>query len=291
MLTLRTSHEANVGRAAPVFDHQDEFVDHSGYVQQLFETPSLCGMEINRLRIQAKKQTILSVPELRLPKTGVVSFMGPSGSGKSTLLKALSELLDDNLDYEGEVSINGLGEQKPRRKRCSQYAMVWQRPTVFPCSIWDNLKIPLRKRKVERGEWLKMMEIALEKTGLLDELQPHWWKQRAQQLSGGQQQRLSIAMGLLKDACVFLFDEPTSALDPLSTEKVEHIISDLGYTKLVLLVTHSLGQARRVSDYCGMFYNNGDHGVLCEFSACEAFFEKPASPKSREFIRHETGIR
>lgn len=260
------------------------------HVRSLFE-PSRCGMEIKDLRILAKKKTILSISDLRLPKTGVVSFMGPSGSGKSTLLKAISELLDENLHYEGEVSVGGVSDINGAQAACAQFAMVWQKPTVFPCSIWDNLKIPLRKRKVERTEWLRLMEVALDKTGLLEELQPHWWKQRAQQLSGGQQQRLSIAMGLLKDARVFLFDEPTSALDPLSTEKVERIISDLGYTKLVVLVTHSLGQARRVSDYCGMFYNNGDYGVLCEFSPCQDFFERPASPKSREFIQHETGVR
>lgn len=285
MLTLRSSHGSNMGSAVSGYG------DHIGHVQMLFDEPSLCGMEINQLRIKAKKKTILSIPQLRLPTTGVVSFMGPSGSGKSTLLKALSELLDENLNYEGDVSVESFADAESKASCCSRFAMVWQKPTVFPCSIWDNLKIPLRKRKVERDEWLAMMEVALEKTGLLGELQPQWWKQRAQQLSGGQQQRLSIAMGLLKDARVFLFDEPTSALDPISTEKVEHIVSDLGYTKLVLLVTHSLGQARRVSDYCGMFYNNGEHGVLCEFSACEEFFERPASPKSREFIQHETGVR
>ena len=97
-------------------------------------------------------------------------------------------------------------------------------------------------------------------------------------------------MGLLKDSNIFLFDEPTSALDPISTEKIEGIIRELGKTKLVLLVTHSLGQAKRVSDYSTMFHNHEDQGALCEFSSSEEFFRSPASPQSREFIMQETGV-
>jgi phosphate transport system ATP-binding protein len=134
------------------------------------------------------------------------------------------------------------------------------------------------------------MKQALLDVGLMGELDKQWWKQRAQRLSGGQQQRLSIAMGLLKDSSIFLFDEPTSALDPVSTEKIERIIRDLGKNKLVLLVTHSLGQAKRVSDYSTMFHNHKDSGALCEFSASEEFFKRPASAQSREFIMQETGI-
>jgi phosphate transport system ATP-binding protein len=261
------------------------------HVQLLFDDPAHCGMTIRELSIFAKKKTILTVSELRLPMTGVVAIMGPSGSGKSTLLKAMSELMDDNLNHEGHIEITCIDDGDAPESVCSHFAMVWQKPTVFPCSIWDNLKVPLRKRKVDRKGWRGQMEHALEQVGLLQELDDQWWKQRAQRLSGGQQQRLSIAMGLLKDSNIFLFDEPTSALDPISTEKIEKIISDLGRTKLVLLVTHSLGQARRVSDYSAMFHNQGDAGVLCEFSSSEAFFKSPASPKSREFIMRETGQR
>jgi phosphate transport system ATP-binding protein len=261
----------------------------SEHVQLLFEDPKCCGLTIKSLNIYAKTKTILLVSEVRLPKTGVVAVMGPSGSGKSTLLKAISELADDNLKHEGAVCINGVDETAKDHSACSHFAMVWQKPTVFPCSIWDNLKIPLRKRKVARKQWRGLMESALEKTGLLRELDEQWWKQRAQRLSGGQQQRLSIAMGLLKDANVFLFDEPTSALDPISTEKIEQIMMDLGKNKLVLLVTHSLGQARRVSDYSAMIHNNGEYGVLGEFSRTEDLFERPASAKSREFMMRETG--
>jgi phosphate transport system ATP-binding protein len=135
------------------------------------------------------------------------------------------------------------------------------------------------------------MESALEKTGLFGELDKQWWKQRAHRLSGGQQQRLSIAMGLLKDSNIFLFDEPTSALDPISTEKVEQIMCELGKTKLVLLVTHSLGQARRCSDYSAMIHNSGEYGELGEFSRTDDMFTRPASAKSREFIMRETGLR
>ena len=260
------------------------------HVQLLFDEPSRCGIAIKDLSIFAKKKKILSVDELRFPKTGVVAIMGPSGSGKSTFLKAMSELMDENLTHKGDINITCIDASDECESICSQFAMVWQKPTVFPCSIWDNLKVPLRKRKVSRGEWRDLMEHALQEVGLIDELEEQWWKQRAQRLSGGQQQRLSIAMGLLKDSNIFLFDEPTSALDPISTEKIERIIRDLGKNKLVLLVTHSLGQAKRVSDYSTMFHNHKDAGALCEFSSSEEFFKSPASSKSREFIMQETGI-
>lgn len=262
------------------------------HVQLLFDDPGCCGMSIRGLEIYAKKKRILSVPEIRLPKTGVVAVMGPSGSGKSTLLKAISQLMDENLRYEGAVLINKEGVEGDQQEisACSHFAMVWQKPTVFPCSIWDNLKIPLRKRKIPRNEWRDLMEGALEKTGLLGELDSEWWRQRANRLSGGQQQRLSIAMGLLKDSHIFLFDEPTSALDPISTEKVEQIMCDLGESRLVLLVTHSLGQARRVSHYGAMIHNFGEYGELGEFSRTDDLFARPASRMSREFIMRETGV-
>jgi phosphate transport system ATP-binding protein len=269
-------------------DDQPQGQEH---VQLLFDEPSCCGMTIKDLNISAKKKTILLVPQVRLPKVGVVAVMGPSGSGKSTLLKAVSELMDENLSRDGVVHINCGDAKKYGSCAGSYFAMVWQKPTVFPCSIWDNLKIPLRKRKADRKEWLGLMEEALQKTGLLGELDEQWWRQRANRLSGGQQQRLSIAMGLLKDSPIFLFDEPTSALDPISTEKVEQIMCDLGKQRLVLLVTHSLGQARRVSDYSAMIHNLGEYSVLGEFSPTEELFTKPASPKSRDFIMRETGLR
>jgi phosphate transport system ATP-binding protein len=260
------------------------------HVQLLFDDPSCCGMTIKDLSIHAKKKTILTVDELRFPKNGVVAIMGPSGSGKSTFLKAMSELMDENLTHKGDIDITCIDADDDCESICSHFAMVWQKPTVFPCSIWDNLKVPLRKRKVAHKEWRELMRNALEKVGLMNELDEDWAKQRAQRLSGGQQQRLSIAMGLLKDSSIFLFDEPTSALDPISTEKIERIIRDLGQSKLVLLVTHSLGQAKRVSDYSTMFHNHDDKGALCEFSASEDFFRSPASPQSREFIMQETGV-
>jgi phosphate transport system ATP-binding protein len=125
------------------------------------------------------------VPEVRLPKVGVVAVMGPSGSGKSTLAQGVSELMDENLSRDGLVHINCGDGNEVRRGRRSYCAMVWQKPTVFPCSIWDNLKIPLRKRKAERKEWLGLMEDALQKTGLLGELDEQWWRQQANRLSGG----------------------------------------------------------------------------------------------------------
>ncbi|RUM41155.1 MAG: hypothetical protein DSY80_09240, partial [Desulfocapsa sp.] len=169
-------------------------------IQQLFDDPACCGMTIKDLSIHTQNKIILKVDNLRLPVRGVVAVMGPSGSGKSSLIKAMSELMDDNLSHKGSIKIHCQGSFTKPSSICSNFAMVWQKPTVFPCSIWDNLKIPLRKRNIARSEWKGLMEHALEKTGLINELDENWCKQRAQRLSGGQQQRLSIAIGLLKDS-------------------------------------------------------------------------------------------
>ena len=197
-------------------------------------------------------------------------------------------LHNECIGFDGQIDVRCCDQEKAIPS--SRFAMIWQQPTVFPCSVWDNLKIPLRKRRIAKSQWRQKMIDALTQTGLLEELGEQWWKRRADCLSGGQKQRLCIAMGLLKDADIMLFDEPTSALDPISTEKVERIIESLGKTKLVILVTHSIGQARRMSQYTAMFANKDNCGELCEFGSTEKVFNNPSSVECRNFIMHETGL-
>jgi phosphate transport system ATP-binding protein len=245
------------------------------------------GIEIRDLHVSVGSRRILEIPQLRIPKTGVIAMMGPSGCGKSTLLKALASLHEDSVRVDGHIDVRCCAEEV--RIPSSRFAMIWQQPTVFPCSVYDNLKIPLRKRGIARGEWPAQMSHALEQTGLLTELGSAWPRVNAQTLSGGQQQRLCIAMGLLKNADILLFDEPTSALDPISTEKIERIMTRLGREKLVLLVTHSVGQAKRLSEYTAMFCCVNNVGQLCEYGATQQIFQMPRSEQSRRFIQLEVG--
>lgn len=252
------------------------------------ENSNSLGLEINDLSIFSGQKSILEVEHLILPCSGVVAFMGPSGCGKSSLLKAIANLEDECVSHKGNIKI--LCEETRNRAENQRFAMVWQQPTVFPCSLWDNLKVPLRKRGIPRSEWRQYMEQALSETGLLEELGNNWPKTHAHCISGGQQQRLCLSMGLLKDANIILLDEPTSALDPISTEKIEQIIQRLAKTKLVLLVTHSIGQAKRISEFAAMFCNENGGGVLCEFGLTDAVLHDPKNSESRKFILRETGL-
>lgn len=246
------------------------------------------GIKLDNLNIFSEKKLILTIDTMIFPKKGIVSVMGPSGCGKSSLLKVMSDLNDECIRSEGSVELSF--DSNNSIDKAKIFSMVWQQPTVFPTSIWNNLKIPLKKRGIDKSKWCDLMKSVLNETGLLEELGDDWPQQSAQCISGGQQQRLSIAMGMLKDSPVVLLDEPTSALDPISTEKVERIISNIGREKLVILVTHSIGQAKRVSEYTAMFCNRDHHGYLCEFGLTEQLFTEPKSHESRKFILQETGL-
>ncbi len=245
------------------------------------------GIEVDQLDITSGQKSILKVERLLFPAKGIVAVMGPSGCGKSSLLKTMAHLHDDCIKSSGNIHLLSKSMDLPSHHQI--FSMVWQQPTVFPTTIWNNLKLPLKKRQIPKRDWRVKMEAVLAATGLLEELDTDWPEQNAHCISGGQQQRLSIAMGMLKDSPVMLLDEPTSALDPISTEKIERIIKQLGNQKLVILVTHSIGQARRVSEYTAIFCIEEHHGYLCEFGLTEHIFNDPKTQESRRFILQETG--
>lgn len=245
------------------------------------------GVQFNDFTVTIDKKKIIEVDSLVMPEKGVVAILGPSGCGKSTLLRVLSGIHDERLSYEGKLTEYGL--QRTRGEQLQNYAMVWQTPTVFPCSVYDNLKIPLKKNRVPKSEWDERMHDALYQIGLHGEIDSRLKKVHAQQLSGGQRQRLCLAMGLLMNTNVLLLDEPTSALDPVATDKIENIIQSLGQQKLVILVTHSIGQARRVSDYSAIFCCDDGYGFLCESGKTENVLHTPESQQTRNFIFKETG--
>ena len=211
--------------------------------------------------------------------------MGPSGCGKSTLLRALNRMheLYDNITTEGEVILNGeniydMSVIKLRR----QMGMVFQRPNPFPTmSIYDNViagyKLNgIRAKKSERDD---IVERSLTDVALWDEVKDSLYK-KGNFLSGGQQQRLCIARALAFGPEVILMDEPTSALDPIATSKVEDLLVKLKENYTIVLVTHNMSQAARISDYSLFMYL----GELVEYGKTKNMFTNPIDPKTEEYL-------
>lgn len=215
-------------------------------------------IEIRDLKVEAGKKAIINGLNLEIYENRVNTIVGPSGGGKSTLLRCLNRLtdLDPAYDVSGEVLFNGkhimeYDDVELRR----EVGLVFQRPNPFPMSIFDNVSFGLRlQAKVERKVMEQMVRDALEEVGLYEEVRDNL-KRPAGTLSGGQQQRLCIARALVLRPRVLMMDEPTSSLDPVAKGRVEDLIRDLKEKYTVVLVTHDMNQARRVSDFTNLIYN------------------------------------
>lgn len=215
-------------------------------------------IEIRDLKVEAGKKVIIDNLELDIYENRVNTIVGPSGGGKSTLLRCLNRLtdLDPIYDVSGEVLFQGkhimeYDDVELRR----EIGLVFQRPNPFPLSIRDNVAFGLKlQAKVDRKDMDDMIKGALEEVGLYSEVKDNL-KRPASTLSGGQQQRLCIARALVLRPKVLMMDEPTSSLDPVAKGKVEDLIKDLKEKYTVILVTHDMNQARRVSDYTNLIYN------------------------------------
>ena len=220
----------------------------------------------------------------------VTAFIGPSGCGKSTLLRTLNRMysLYPNQRAEGEVRINGANILEPGTDLNllrAKVGMVFQKPTPFPMSIYENIAFGVRlyerlspRRMDERVEW------ALTKAAMWDEAKDKL-RQSGMALSGGQQQRLCIARAVSVKPEVLLLDEPTSALDPISTARIEELISDLKADYTIAIVTHNMQQAARVSDKTAYMYL----GELIEFGATDQVFLKPARKETEDYITGRFG--
>jgi phosphate transport system ATP-binding protein len=248
------------------------------------------AFEIEDLIVRYGQKQVLRVPRLTCPSRGVTSLLGPSGCGKSSLIKVLANLLDPHLTYVGTIRDFGeIRHDGAQPDGDTRYSMVWQTPIVFPCSIYDNLKIPLKKRGIPKQQWRGLIEEKLDAVGLLNELGIHWDRKNAENVSGGQKQRLCIARCLLQDSPAILLDEPSSSLDPVSTERIEEVITSLGRERPVLLVTHNLGQARRVSSYAAVFCVDTNGGYVCEYGPAQTCLHEPTTQDGRRFIVREVG--
>ena len=215
---------------------------------------------------------------LEIPEGKVTAFIGPSGCGKSTLLRVFNRMFElyPEQRAEGEVILDGenlLTSSQDVALLRAKVGMVFQKPTPFPMSIYDNIAFGIKLfENLSATEMEERVEWALRKAALWNEVKDKL-KQSGSSLSGGQQQRLCIARGVAIKPEVLLLDEPCSALDPISTGKVEELITELKNDYTVVIVTHNMQQAARCSDYTAYMYL----GDLVEFGDTEQMFTKPLS--------------
>jgi phosphate transport system ATP-binding protein len=220
----------------------------------------------------------------------VTAFIGPSGCGKSTLLRTLNRMYDlyPGQRAEGEINFYGQNILEPGQDLNllrSRIGMVFQKPTPFPMSIYENIAFGVRLyEKLSRSEMDERVEWALNKAALWNEVKDKL-NQSGLSLSGGQQQRLCIARGVAVKPSVILLDEPTSALDPISTGKVEELIHELKADYTIAIVTHNMQQAARVSDYTAYMYL----GSLIEYGKTDEIFIKPKRKETEDYITGRFG--
>ena len=233
----------------------------------------------------ALKNITLEIPERR-----VTAFIGPSGCGKSTLLRTFNRMysLYPEQRAEGEILMDGENLVTTRRDVSlirAKIGMVFQKPTPFPMSIYDNIAFGVRLfEDLSRREMDNRVEWALARAALWHEVKDKLG-QSGQSLSGGQQQRLCIARGIAIKPEVLLLDEPCSALDPISTAKVEELIHELKADYTVVIVTHNMQQAARVSDYTAYMYL----GELIEYDVTDKIFIKPKKAQTEDYITGRFG--
>jgi phosphate transport system ATP-binding protein len=225
-----------------------------------------------------------------IPEKQVTALIGPSGCGKSTFLRTLNRMNDiiDGTRLEGKVLIDGEDIYHPMNdvvELRKKVGMIFQKSNPFPKSIFDNVAYGPRIHGVkEKFKLMEIVESCLIKSALWDEVKDRL-DQNAMGLSGGQQQRLCIARALAINPEVVLMDEPASALDPKSTLKIEDLINELKKDYTIIIVTHNMQQAGRVSDYTAFFYE----GYLIEFGGTELIFTKPQQKQTEDYITGRFG--
>jgi phosphate transport system ATP-binding protein len=229
----------------------------------------------------------VSIPFVRNKATALI---GPSGCGKSTLLRTLNRMyaLYPGQRAEGEIILDGENVLAPGTNLAdlrSRVGMVFQKPTPFPMSVYDNVAYGVRLyENLSKPDMDARVEEALTRAALWNEVKDNL-RGPGLGLSGGQQQRLCVARGVAVRPEVLLLDEPTSALDPISSAKLEETVTQLKADYTIVIVTHNLGQAARVSDYTGFMYL----GELIEFGPTEELFQRPATRRTSDYITGRFG--
>lgn len=249
-----------------------------------------CKIRVNKLSLYYGSTPALKKVSFEVHKGDVLALIGPSGCGKSTCLRTINRMNDliDNVRTEGEVLLDGLDVYHPDtdvvalRKRVG---MVFQRPNPFPMSIYDNVAYGPRVHGLTNKALLdEIVEKSLTGAALWDEAKDRL-RQSAMGLSGGQQQRLCIARLLAVEPEVLLMDEPCSALDPISTMKIEELVGELKEKYTIMLVTHNMQQAARVSGETAFFLN----GELVECGNTDTIFTRPQDKRTEDYITGRFG--
>ena len=253
-------------------------------------SPHINALEIKNLNFFYGSYQGLKNINLNIQEQKVTAFIGPSGCGKSTLLRSINRMYDlyPGQRAEGEILFYGENILAPKQDLNllrSRIGMVFQKPTPFPMSIYENIAFGVRLyEKLSKAEMDERVEWALKKAALWGEAKDKL-NQSGLSLSGGQQQRLCIARGVAVKPAVLLLDEPTSALDPISTGKIEELINELKHEYTIAIVTHNMQQAARVSDYTAYMYL----GSLVEFGKTDEIFIKPKRKETEDYITGRFG--
>lgn len=251
------------------------------------ETPCI---EVQDMHLYYGETEALKGISMQIPKKRITAFIGPSGCGKSTLLRSFNRMNDlvDGVRIEGRVTIDGhdiyqKGVDVADLRR--RVGMVFQKPNPFPKSIYENVVYGLRIQGINNKRILdETVEWALQSAALWEETKDRL-HESALGMSGGQQQRLVIARTIAVKPEVLLLDEPASALDPISTLKIEELINDLKDRFTIVIVTHNMQQAARVSDYTAFMYL----GQLLEFDSTDTLFTNPANKQTEDYITGRYG--
>ncbi len=227
---------------------------------------------------------------MKIKPNTITAFIGPSGCGKSTFLRLFNRMNDyiDDFHFDGKVKIDGkniYGKKTNIEELRKKVGMVFQKPNPFPKSIFENVAYGLRIQGIKDKTLItNRVENSLKQVALWDEVKDDL-KKSALALSGGQQQRLCIARTLAVEPSVILMDEPTSALDPISTASIEDLIFKLKEKYTIIIVTHNMQQASRISDYTAFFYM----GNLVEYNKTEILFTKPEKKRTENYISGKFG--
>ncbi len=275
--TVPSAHAVNLGA----------LTGHTGKLSLTDEKPCI---NVNSLNLYYGEKQALKDISMVVPEKKATAFIGPSGCGKSTLLRCFNRMNDliDNVHTSGEVRIGGeniFGKAVNVAELRRKVGMVFQKPNPFPKSIYENVAYGLRIQGINRRQTLDaVVEKALKSAALWDEVKDRL-DDNALGLSGGQAQRLVIARAIAIEPEILLLDEPCSALDPISTLKVEELIYELKANYTIVIVTHNMQQAARVSDYTAYMYL----GEMIEFNDTGTLFTNPGEKMTEDYITGRYG--
>lgn len=250
------------------------------------------ALRLNRVSVFARNRPIVREASIDIKRGHIFGLLGPSGAGKSTLLKCVNRLVDlqPGFRVSGSIQFDGmdlLSSKIDADHLRSRIGMLFQQPAVFPASISENVLFGAKRvRRIPRRDRAALVERYLRQAHLWAELKDRL-KASAQALSVGQQQRLCLARTLAMEPEILLMDEPTSALDARSTEAIERLILELRGERTILLVTHNIEQARRVTDRIACMCVQDDAGCILESGCCDAVFANPKCQRLFELMEQE----